>query len=388
MNVYINGRILMENHILEGHVLIADNTIRDIIPATSYKQSPEDNVIDLKGHFLGPGFVDVHIHGASGFDTMDGTTEAFHEISKILPHTGVTSYLAATMTMAKSAIHQSLNCAQTIIENDNQKGARLIGIHAEGPFVSEKYKGAQNPEFIEAPSYEFYQPYYDIIKLITIAPEEDADYKFANTLHTHHEGVVLSIGHSSATYDTAIEAFKNGYRHITHLFNAMTGLHHREPGIVGAALTEDFYTEIIADNVHVRPELYKLVLKAKGKDRIILITDAMCAAHLSPGEYELGGQAVIVDKESARLTSGVLAGSVLSMNTAIKNFYDHTDLSVYEAINLASKNPAEELGLYDRIGSIAVNKDADFVVLDDDFIIYETYCKGQLAYSKEESNAT
>lgn len=163
----------------------------------------------------------------------------------------------------------------------------------------------------------------------------------------------------------------------------MTGLHHREPGIVGAALIEDFYTEVIADNVHMRPELYPLIVKAKGKDKIILITDAMCAACLSPGEYSLGGQKVIVDENSARLTSGALAGSILRMNQGIKNFYTHGRLALHEAVNLASKNPAEELGLYHKIGSITRGKDADLVIMSKDLGILQTYCKGQLVYSAD-----
>ncbi len=388
MTIYKNGKIILADKILENHLVIANEHISKICSSDDYTPSPEDTIIDLDGHYLAPGFIDVHIHGANGYDTMDGTTNALDEISKILPKSGVTSYLATTMTMSKTRIHQSLACAKTLIDNNQHAGAELLGIHAEGPFISEQFKGAQNPEFIVSPTYDFYAPYYDIIKLITLAPEEDIQFKFTKTTKATHKDIVLSVGHSSATYDITTEAYNHGFSHITHLFNAMSGLHHREPGVVGAALTENFYTELIADNVHVRPELYKLILKAKGKDRIILVTDAMCAACLSTGRYELGGQEVNVDDNSARLNTGVLAGSILRMNEGIKNFFTHTDLTLYEAVNLASKNPAEELGLYHRIGSIDINKDADFVVLDEAFNVHSTYCKGRLTYSKEDINAS
>ena len=383
MNVYINGSIICPEGILENHVVIASDKIQAIIPKDTYIKEDHHQVIDLKGNYLSPGFIDVHIHGAGGYDTMDGSLESFNEISRLLPSSGVTAFLSATMTMSKDRIHQSLSCAKDIIEGGHHVGAELLGIHAEGPFISEKYKGAQNPDFIEAPHYDFYKPYYDIIKLITIAPETDHGHEFAKNIHSHHSNIVLSIGHSEATFDEAVRAFESGYKHVTHLFNAMTGLHHREPGIVGAALIEDFYTEVIADNVHMRPELYPLIVKAKGKDRIILITDAMCAACLSPGEYSLGGQKVIVDEKSARLTSGALAGSILRMNQGIKNFYTHGRLALHEAVNLASKNPAEELGLYHKIGSITPGKDADLIIMSEDLAILQTYCKGQLVYSAD-----
>lgn len=388
MNIYVNGKIILENTILENHIVQADKKIKRICHASDYSIKAHDTVIDLQGYYMSPGFVNVHIHGSNGHDTMDGSNKALRGISSILPHSGVTSYLATTMTMEKELIYQALSCVQKFIRGDHHRGAELLGVHAEGPFISEQYKGAQNPKFIEPPTYKFYEPFYDIIKLITLAPEKDENFKFASTLKAQHKNIILSIGHSSATYDIAHKAFEHNYNHITHLFNAMTGLHHREPGIVGAAFTHNFYTELIADNVHVRPELYEMIVKNIGKDYLILITDAMCAACLSPGIYALGGQEVIVDDKSARLKTGALAGSILTMNQAIKNIYNNTSLNLYEAVNLASKNPATELGLYDRIGSIAVNKDADFVIFDDAFIIHQTYCKGQLAYSKEEHHAT
>lgn len=388
MKIYKNSKIILEDGILENHILIADHKIRKICLDHEYTQKESDVVIDLKGHYLSPGFVNLHIHGSNGHDAMDGSKKAIDAISSILPHSGVTAYMPTTMTMSKDRIDKSLNSIQTVMNQEKQHGAEVLGVHLEGPFISEDFKGAQDPQFIETPTYDLYKPYYDIIKLITVAPEKDHDYNFAKKVKINYPNMVLSIGHSSASYEIALEAFHNGFSHITHLFNAMTGLHHRKPGIVGAALTEDFYTELIADNIHVRPELYKLILKAKGKDHLVLITDAMCAACLSPGEYELGGQAVIVDQTSARLHSGVLAGSILTMEKAISNFYTYTDLQLHEVVNLATKNPAQELGLYHRIGSIAENKDADLVVFDRSFNICQTYCKGQLVYSKEEIHAS
>ncbi|MBN2899462.1 MAG: N-acetylglucosamine-6-phosphate deacetylase [Clostridia bacterium] len=387
MNIYINGKIILENDILENHILVADHKIQKICPVESYDIHEKDKVIDLDGHYLSPGFINVHIHGSNGYDTMDATQEAMEAIAAVLPASGVTSFLATTMTMPKENIYKALQCAKNFMADPSNKGAELLGIHAEGPFISAQYKGAQDPQYILAPDYKFYEPFYDIIKIITLAPESDLDFDFAKALHEKHPEIVLSIGHSSANYEKAMEAFSHGIRHITHLFNAMTGLHHRNPGIVGAALTEDFYTELIADNIHVRPELYKMLLKAKGKDHLILITDAMCAACLKPGLYELGGQEVIVDETSARLHSGVLAGSILTMDQALRNIHDYTSLTLYETVNLATKNPAEELGLYHQLGSIDIGKDADLVVFDDQFTIKQTYCKGQLTYLKEDTNA-
>ena len=374
MKSIINGRILLRNEILENKVLIFDEKILDI----SDEIPKNCEIIDANQKLVSPGLIDIHIHGNMGKDTMEGTDEAIDTISKSVARHGVTSYLPTTMTMDEESIVKALD---SIKRGMNRKinGANILGAHLEGPFINKIYKGAQNESYIVNPSYEFVKKYEDVIKVITYAPEEDKDFKFTKDIKKN-TNIVLSIGHSAATFVEARDAIRLGATNITHTFNGMTGLNHRDPGVVGAAITTDTYCEFICDTIHITKDLFQFILDSKSKDKVILITDSMEAGGLEDGTYSLGGQAVIVKDGAARLESGSLAGSVSSLNNMVRNFYENTNLKINEAIHLASLNPAKSLGIDDMKGSLDIGKDADISIFDENLNCYMTISSGEIIF--------
>lgn len=374
MKAIINGKLILRNEVLENKVIVFDEKIIDITD-----EVPKNcEVIDVNGKLVAPGLIDIHIHGNMGKDTMDGSDEAIDTISKSIARHGVTSYLPTTMTMDESSIEKALN---SVKKGMNRKidGAKVLGAHLEGPFINKIYKGAQNGNYIVNPSYEFVKRYEDVIKVITYAPEEDIDFKFTKDIK-ENTNIVLSIGHSAATFIQARDAIKLGASNITHTFNGMTGLNHRDPGVVGAALTTDVYCEFICDTIHITKDLFQFILDSKGKDKVVLITDSMEAGGLENGTYSLGGQAVIVKDGAARLESGSLAGSVSSLNSMVKNFYENTNLKINEAIHLASLNPAKSLGIDNKKGSLDIGKDADIAIFDNDLNCNMTISNGEIIF--------
>ena len=319
-----------------------------------------------------------HIHGSGGYDVMDGTLEAIDGISCAVIKNGVTGFLPTTMTMSKEKIYAALESVRVAMSS-KAKGAKVLGAHMEGPFINKKYKGAQPENFIIKPNYKFIENYTDVLKLITLAPEMDENLEFIKETR-QKTNIILSIGHSSAEYEEAMKAIEHGITHATHTFNAMSPLNHRKPGIVGAAFNSDIYCEVIADNIHVHPAIFKTLKKIKGKERLILITDSMRAGCLKDGISELGGQKVIVKDNSARLEDGTLAGSVLKLNKGIKNFMDNSGMDICDAIGLVSINPARELGLDKIKGSLEKGKFADIVILDEEFNIKQTIVEGKTFY--------
>lgn len=334
-------------------------------------------------YHLVPGFIDLHVHGANNQDVMDATPEALAVISKTLAEEGTTAYLATTMTADSSEIEKTLINVRHSMQNSS-KGAALLGVHLEGPFISPKKAGAQLAEKILPPSIELFAHWQTLsgnnIKLVTLAPELPGSHEMIRYLKQHN--VIASIGHSDATYDETMAAIKEGCHYVTHLFNAMRGIHQREPGVVTAALLENVLTELIVDGVHLHPAIVQLILKLKTKDKMILVTDAMRAKCLTDGQYDLGGQSVTVKKGEARLADGTLAGSTLKMPNAIHNMLRFTQCTLEDAITMASENPARLLRIYDKKGSIAVGKDADFVVLDEDLNVVMTVCRGKVVHQR------
>ncbi|MBR6712024.1 MAG: N-acetylglucosamine-6-phosphate deacetylase [Selenomonadaceae bacterium] len=329
-------------------------------------------LIDAAGAYVSPGFINVHIHGAAGVDTMDDDIDALKTLADFLPSTGVTSFLPTTMTMPLENIYRAL---QRIRDGKNfSSGARILGAHLEGPFISKKFKGAQAEENILPADFDAIKDFADVIKIITVAPEEVGLEFIARCLE---KNIVVSIGHSAATYEVALAAIAHGANHITHLFNAQTGLHHRRPGVVGAALDSSATVELIADNVHVHPAAQRFVAKAKLRNEIILITDSFRACGIGEGLSELGGQKVFVKGNLATLEDGTIAGSVATMNDVLKNFCANTGFDVAAGVELVTKNPAVKLGLFDRLGSLEVGKAADIVLFDDTFNIKKTFVSGQ-----------
>ncbi|HYK72069.1 MAG TPA: N-acetylglucosamine-6-phosphate deacetylase [Pseudoneobacillus sp.] len=372
-----------------GYVLFDEKKIIEVgdVPAPIEKEDVE--VFQFRdGYSLVPGFIDLHIHGAGGADTMDATNEALTTMAEILPKEGTTSFLATTMTTATEDIEKALENVANYMDSSNQQGrAEVLGIHLEGPFLSPKRVGAQNPKRIIEPSIELFKNWQEIanqnIKLVTLAPECNGGIELTTFLK--QTGIVASIGHSNATYAEVKTAIDAGVTHATHLYNQMRELHHREPGVVGAVLMHDeVRCEIIVDGVHSRPEMVHFAYKNKGSNGLVLITDAMRAKCLGEGTYDLGGQEVIVTSEKATLKDGTLAGSILKLKDACQNMMKFTGCSLKEIVEMASGNPAKQLGIFDRKGSIKVGKEADLVVLDENGEVKLTFCRGVLTYNGEE----
>ncbi|MGN1400042.1 MAG: N-acetylglucosamine-6-phosphate deacetylase [Bacillus sp. (in: firmicutes)] len=389
--VYKNAVVYTENKIISnGYVRIEDDKIVEAGDAETLTDVNDKHieVIELpEGTKIIPGFIDVHIHGAGGADTMDGTEAALHTMSTHLPREGTTSFLATTMTQSKQKIVQALKNAASYQKAKNPAGqAEVIGVHLEGPFINPCKKGAQPEQFILEPDIETFiewqQAAGGTIKLVTVAPEMPNGTAFIKYLADH--GVTASIGHTDSTYKEVKDAVEAGATQVTHLYNGMRGLHHREPGTAGAALLFDqLKVELISDGIHICPEMIQLAIKAKGTDGALLITDAMRAKCLKNGRYELGGQPVNVADGRATLDDGTLAGSILKMIDSVRNMLQFTDLTLEDIITLASVNPAKQAKVYERKGSIASGKDADLVILNKDLEIEETICRGVTAYKKQ-----
>ena len=333
-------------------------------------------MIDAKGNYVSAGFIDLHIHGSGGADAMDATPEALETISSTLLQTGTTSFLATTMTMSIQAIDKAL---QNIQEHGQKvSGAEILGIHLEGPFINASKHGAQDKRYIQKPNIDLIDNYMNEVKMITIAPEVEGAEDFIKSLTKDHPHIVLSIGHSDASYEKSKESFTWGVSHATHLFNAMNPYHHREPGIVGAVFdSKDVSCDIIADLVHTHPSALELTHKIK-KEKLILITDAMRAGCMKCGSYDLGGQTVTVSEGKATLKDGTLAGSVLKLNEALLNMTKQTSMTRIEAVNAVTKIPAQLLGV--KKGQLKVGYDADIVIFDEDFSIILIIVKGKVKY--------
>jgi len=376
MKALINGKILMENEILEDRALLFNTKIREICKVEDINHYEVTEIIDAKNLYISPGFIDIHIHGSGGFDTMDGDINALEKISKTIAAYGTTSFLPTTMTMEKSHIIKALDTIKKAMSTETKNGANILGVHLEGPFINPIFKGAQNSEYIIEPDYEFIKNYLDIIKIITMAPEIKGSFDFMDLIK-QNSSAVLSIGHSNATYEEAMEAIERGISHSTHIFNAMTPLHHRNPGVVGAVFNSEITCELIADKIHVHPELFRFLIKAVGENRICLITDSMRAGCMKDGCYDLGGQSVIVKDGSARLSDGQLAGSVLTLNLAVKNFFESTDYPLNKIVNMVSINPAKVIGFENQKGSIEKGKDADIILFDKEISIKSVFIEGK-----------
>ncbi|MCI8278201.1 MAG: N-acetylglucosamine-6-phosphate deacetylase [Staphylococcus xylosus] len=377
--VIVNGRIYTENETIEqGYILIENGKIIQIAEG---EYQGDLTTIDVKGQHVLPGFIDIHMHGGYGEDAMDASFEGLKHLSESLLSEGTTSFLATTMTQSDENIIKALkNIVDYQEQQDSLNAASIVGIHLEGPFISEYKVGAQNPAYVQRPSVEKVQQFQEIannqIKVMTFAPEvEGAD----ETLSTLHDQINFSIGHTVATFDEVNEAVAQGAKHVTHLYNAGTPFEHRNPGLSGAAwLNDELSTESIVDGIHSHPASVKIAYKQKGNKRFFLITDAMRAKGMPDGEYDLGGQNVVVKGSEARLASGALAGSILKMNEGLKNLIAYTGASLDDLWRVTSLNQAIALKIEDDKGSIAIGKDADIVVVDDDIQVLTTIKSGKV----------
>lgn len=372
--ILYGGKIITKNEVLENKALVFDKKIIDIIDISEIDSFDGEKIL-FRG-FLSPGWIDIHIHGCSGYDTMDGTLEALREISNTLSKKGVTSFLATTMTMEQEKIEAAIKNAREFKKlqlEGKEFGSNLLGIHMEGPFINPEFKGAQDEKNIQKPNSSWVKPYLDIIKMITLAPEMDEDFKMIKSLK---DKVLLSAGHTGASFDIAVKAFDAGVTHVTHCFNAMSALHHREPSMVGAALFTPFSVDLITDFIHFHPALLQGVLDLKGVDKCVLITDAIRASFLEEGVYDLGGQEVTVKDGACRLKDGTIAGSVHEMEKALVNTLRESNLPIEKVVQMMSFNPAKLLKIEDKKGSIEVGKDSDLVILNEDLKVEKVFVTG------------
>lgn len=369
-----NAKIVLEDRIEEGKVLLFSDKIEKITD-----NIPEGyEVIDAHGGYVTPGFIDLHIHGYLGKDVCDANAESIRTIAGGIVENGVTGFLPTTMTVDMEVIKGALDACREVKNSGEYYGSTILGVHAEGPFISASKKGAQDERYILKPDADFVKANADIIKIITLAPEEDKDFAEIKKM-AEETDVVVSMGHTSADYKTAMKSTKNGVKHATHLFNAMTPMTHRAPGVVGAALNSDVTCELIVDTYHVDPALYEMVYRMKGR-KLCFITDCLPAGGLPEGEYTLGGAKIIYKNNLCKLEDGTIAGSVLKLNKGVWNVFTNTSIPLHECVNCATLNPANAIGVADRKGSIEVGKDADIVILDNEFNVKKTIIGGVVRY--------
>lgn len=382
--VIANGRVCTPFETLDkGMVVVREGRIAFVAPFNRRRLPEGAKVIDASGKIVLPGFVDVHVHGARGYDVMDGTYDAIDRISRFLARTGVTAFLPTTVSAPQERMLASARAVRESTER-GVGGARPLGLHMEGPYINPERRGAQNVEHIRPPSIEEVQEVLracgDRLRMVTLAPEMSGAMALISFLK--ERGIIPSMGHTNATFREAMAGFQKGVRHAAHVFNAMRGFHHREPGALGAILIRDDVTvELIADWVHVHPVSIRLLLRLKGSDRVVLITDSIRAAGMPDGTYELGGLEVIVRDGICRLKTGSLAGSTLTLNKAVGNVTKRLGLPLSESVKMATVNPARLLEIDDRKGSLEPGKDADIVVADRDMNISMTIVQGRIAFS-------
>lgn len=379
MRAIINGKVVLPERAVENACLLFD---KKIIGLTMKEALPEDTeLIDAGGNLVIPGLIDMHIHGYLGEDASDGKFDGLRTMADGVAKNGVTGFLPTTMTVSYAELRTAFAQIRTAIKAcaaPDWRGAQILGVNAEGPFINPSKKGAQAGENIRPGDAAFLQEYLDIIRVFTIAPEMPGNM---DCIREMAGKCLISMGHTAANYAQATAAFDAGVRHVTHLFNAQTGLLHRDPGVVGAALTDDRVScELIADTFHVHRRLFPLVARMKAEN-LVLITDCTRAGGLADGEYTLGGQPIFVKGIECRLADGTIAGSVLKLNEAVRNLMENTQLPIWEAVNAASLNPARRIGLADKKGSLEAGKDADIVICDDRFNIRRTISGGRTIYT-------
>ncbi|WP_151193351.1 N-acetylglucosamine-6-phosphate deacetylase [Cysteiniphilum sp. JM-1] len=371
------AQIVTKDAVLEGEIAVECGKIMAVgephssfshLPIVEYHQS--DKVI--------PGFIDTHIHGSCGCDVMDGEIESLKVITSSLYRQGVTSFLATTMTQTEAAISKALNNVADFNKSHahGRHFANILGVHLEGPFISPDKIGAQNPAFLQESSIAKLKSWQhkanNLVKKITLAPEMLGANQVIDWCVS--EQMIASVGHTNCTAKEALAAIDRGCSQATHLFNAMSGIDHRKPGAATALLmSEKIVAELIVDGVHLAPEIVDMVYRVKGADGILLVTDAMSAQAHGEGVFDLGGQKVIVKNNEARLENGVLAGSVLTMNNALKNMLTYSDCSLPEIVKMTSYNAAKSLNMHHYKGDIKKGADADLVVVDKHFQIKQVF---------------
>lgn len=380
MIILKNAKVITQERIIEkGSILIQGDKIKGVFNNDEFTTSENSNIIDVKGHYVSAGFIDIHTHGGGGHDFMDGSLEAYIDGTKAhLPY-GTTSIVPTTLTGTKESLFKTFDIMKEVKKN-TQMSPNILGIHLEGPYIAHEQRGAQDPKYIKDPDQDEYMEilnYSDDIVRWTIAPERPGALQLGRVLT--ERGIICSIGHSNAIYEQVLEAYEHGFNLITHLYSGMSMVRRintfRYAGVVESSyLIDDMYVEVIADGIHLPPSLLKLIYKIKGADRICLVTDSMRAAGMPEGEYILGdkqnGQKVIVEDGVAKLINRkAFAGSVATADRLVRNMVKLANVPLQEAVKIITYNPAKIMGIESSKGSIAVGKDADIIVFDYDINI-------------------
>ncbi|HHV63105.1 MAG TPA: N-acetylglucosamine-6-phosphate deacetylase [Firmicutes bacterium] len=378
--------------ITDGFIVIKNGKIAHVGSYGEFRTyaAGDSRIIDAGGRVVAPGYIDIHTHGAGGHDTLEAASGALWSMAAHHAAHGTTSFLPTAMTASEEAL---IECASVVgrAARDGGYPSNILGLHCEGPWINPKMKGAQNEAWIRTPSQRELDRWVDAsmgtIRLVTLAPEVAGSMDIIRALRAR--GITASAGHSAASYETMLCAVRAGLSHCTHVFNTMPPLHHREPGVVGAALSCDqLTTEAITDGFHLHPEILKILLRCKGLDGLVLITDSMMAAGMPDGEYELGGQKVVVAGGTARLENGVLAGSTLTLDRAVRNVVEFLGVTLYDAVRFATINPARVIGVDSRKGSLEVGKDADLIVTGEEGNVFLTITGGRVTYAGEDYDET
>lgn len=373
----VNGKVFLDGSFQEKTIGVEGGCIR-LLPKDGVLEEGA-KVYDAEGKKVVPGFLDIHTHGAVGVDVNAATAEELGKIGHFMATQGTTSWLCSVLTDTKE---QTLWCIDEFkkhkkLEND---GADLLGIHLEGPFLAKEFKGAMPEHLLRDADVELLKEYQEAaegnIRYLTVSPEIEGIVDAIPAVRDL--GIVVAIGHSGADYDTSMKAIENGAASCTHIFNAMKLLHQHFPAIMGAAMESDIYCEAICDGRHLHPGVVRLLIKTKGLDRVVAITDSIMAAGLPDGNYKLGvNDVVVVDGDAKLASNGVRAGSTLTTGQALKNIMKFTGRPIEEVLQLLTVNPAKLIGVFDKKGSIADGKDADLVILDEENNVTDTFVRGK-----------
>jgi len=384
--IAITGNVILPDEILAGGVVLIEG--EDIAGVYYNDNGLPENDIEFRRFpdaWISPGLIDVHLHGALGHEVMDADADGLRAIARHQASCGVTGFLPTTLSAPIDSVGRAADAVRRV--SKEEAPSAILGIHLEGPFVNPDRRGAQDPASIKAIAGEdldrLFRATAGLKTLVTLAPEAGDNMSFLAGMREREW--ILSIGHSNATYEEGIQAVRAGVTHATHLFNAWREFRHREPGGIGAVMDSDgVYAELIADGIHVHPSFLRLAIARKGPERICLVTDSLKVAGLGDGVYPWGEAEIVLKGKEVRLKeTGVLAGSVLRLNEAVRNIVDWTSSGVRDAVNMASLNPARSVGLEGRIGSLAAGKSADIAVFDREFRTVETWLRGKRVWSAE-----
>ena len=381
-----NATVMTPTQTLENQaVVIGDDGKIAYVGKLGAAPAVDGQLLDLGGRILAPGFIDVHVHGGHGVNFGDGDLlESTRAYSQWVASKGVTGWLLSIAAPDAQALTQ-MTAAYAAVLGEDMPGAEPLGLHLEGPYLNVQKKGAFNPAWIHEGSVAETQGYLDVgggwIRQMTLAPELPNAVDVADLLRRN--GVVAAMGHTNTDYDTASQALRGNFTHITHAFNAQSSFDHRAPGVFGAVLGSDSVTaEMIGDGVHIHPGAMKVLLRCLGTDRVVLITDAIMGAGLANGQYPLVGHDVTVKDGRATLANGTLAGSIATMNQCVRNVHKLVGYPLVDAVKMASLNPARTMGFGERLGSIQPGKDASLTVIDEDVNVYLTVVKGKIVYNQ------